>query len=206
MPALPIKAADSSQMLAVCFLTGWCCYSVWFSEPVRRMKRHGLSSSLPPLCQSSVFFIKARDYKSAVHSLDVKSGCPEDLLGRSAPLLVTGPPSPDATAPGLSHTHGLCKVPCLPHLQCSRLESSGHGHWCGLELIMFSLCSLHTGGSGRVLNGIKQKYYTRWEILSCCWRQAVSFNCTQLCLFDEEWKHKPVGVWLEDFSSLFESR
>ena len=68
-----------------------------------------------------------------------------------------------------------------------------------------SLRSFWTGGSGRVLNGIKQKYYTCWEILSCCWRQAVSFNCTQLCLFDQEWKHKPVGVWPEDFSSLLES-
>ena len=42
-------------------------------------------------CQSNVFFIKTRDYKSAVHGLDVKPGCPEDLLGRSAPLLVTAP-------------------------------------------------------------------------------------------------------------------
>lgn len=76
-----------------------------------------------------------------------------------------------------------------------RLESSGHGRslWTPRPGHIIG-----TVGSGRVFNGIKQKYDTHRVILSCCWWQTVSFNCTQLCIFDQEWKHKPVRVWLED--------
>ena len=97
------------------------------------MKRHGLSSLPPPIWQSSVFFIKARDSQPAAHGLDVKSGYPEDLLGNSTPLLVTGPPSADATLPGSFSHETVCAKLCAfhtenEHLEWPRLESSGHGH------------------------------------------------------------------------------
>lgn len=63
------------------------------------MKRHSLSSPLPPLSIQGLLH-KNKRLQVSIQGLDVKSGCPEDLLGRSAPLLVTGPPSPDAAAQG----------------------------------------------------------------------------------------------------------
>lgn len=93
------------------------------------MKRHGLSSPPPLICQSSVFFIKARDSQPVARGLDVKSGYPEDLLGNSTPLLATGPPSADATLPGPYHTKRF--------LQSSVPSTRGMNIWSvqGLKLL-----------------------------------------------------------------------
>ena len=122
---------------------------------------------------------------------------------------MSGPPRTDALLATLSHTHGLCKslVSSTQNMSiCSiqglnLLDMDIH---CRLTLITFMLHHICTAGSGRVFNGIKQKYDTHCVILLCCWWQAVSFNCTQLCVFDQEWKYKPVSL-AGGFSSLFES-
>lgn len=93
-------------------------------------------------CQSRDFFIKTRDCKSASKALmlnqDAQRICWEGqphCLWLAHPLLMLQPRA-------FSHSWLMQSSGPL-HLECPRLESSGHGHWCGLELIMFVLQPTH---------------------------------------------------------------